>query len=86
MTTRLTFAILALLSQTGCVAAIPLAAQLVSGTNSAAQLCSMATLPGQIASLCDRLPFGTASQAVASSAKQPAQGSSRSTIANAAAR
>ncbi len=49
MTLRLTFAILALLSQTGCVAAIPMAMQLASGANSTAQLCSMAKLPGQTA-------------------------------------
>jgi hypothetical protein len=85
MTPRLTFAMLALLSQTGCVAAIPLATQLVSGTNSATQLCSMAKLPGQTASLCDRLPFG-ASQSTVASSDQPAQGSSHGKIVNAAAR
>jgi hypothetical protein len=57
MTQRLilTFATLALLSQTGCVAAIPLAMQLVSGANSSAQLCSMTKMPGQTTSLCDRI-------------------------------
>jgi hypothetical protein len=79
MTPRFTFAILALLSQTGCVAAaIPLASQLVSGTNAAAQLCSMATMPGQTASLCDRMSFGTAAQTP--------QGSARGAIVNTAAR
>jgi hypothetical protein len=83
MTSRLTFAILALLSQTGCVAAIPMAAQLVSGTNSATQLCSMTKMPGQSASLCDRLPFGVASQSPIASSDQPATGSSRSKIVTA---
>jgi hypothetical protein len=86
MTPRLTFAILALLSQTGCVAAIPLATQLVSGTNSVAQLCSMAKLPGQTASLCDRLPLGAASQSPVASSDQPAQGTSRDKRVNTAAR
>jgi hypothetical protein len=86
MTPRLTLAILALLSQTGCVAAIPLAAQLVTGTNSAAQLCSMATLPGQTASLCDRLSFGTASQSPAVSTVQPTPAASHGKIIKAAAR
>jgi hypothetical protein len=81
MTLRLTFAVLALLSQTGCVAAIPLATQLISGTNSAAQLCSMAKLPGQTQSLCDSLPFGAAAQAV-----QPAQIASRGATVNTAAK
>jgi hypothetical protein len=86
MTPRLTFAILALLSQTGCVAAIPLVTQLVSGTNSATQWCSMAKLPGQTGSLCDRLPFGGALQSPESSTDQPAQSSSRTKIVSAAAR
>lgn len=57
MTQRLilTFATLALLSQTGCVAAIPLAMQLVSSANSSAQLCSMTRMPGQTTNLCDRI-------------------------------
>jgi hypothetical protein len=86
MTPRIAFAILALLSQTGCVAAIPLATQLVSGTNSATQLCSMAKLPGQTASLCDRLPFGAASQPPVASSDQPAQGTARGKSVNTAAR
>jgi hypothetical protein len=65
MTPHRALAILALLSQTGCVAAIPMAAQLVSGTNSTTQLCAMATMPGQKTSLCDRLPFGAGSQSPA---------------------
>jgi hypothetical protein len=81
VTPRFTLAILALLSQTGCVAAIPLATQLVTGTNSAAQLCSLATFPGQTASLCDRLSLGMTSQAT----QQPAQTGTR-TLASAAAR
>jgi hypothetical protein len=57
MTQRLmlTFATLALLSQTGCVAAIPLAMQLVSSANSSERLCSMTKMPGQTTSLCDRI-------------------------------
>jgi hypothetical protein len=86
MTSRATLAILALLSQTGCVAAIPMAAQLVTGANSVGQLCSMATMPGQTASLCDRLPFGGALQSPVASAVPPAQGASRGTIVNAAAK
>jgi hypothetical protein len=86
MTPRVTFVILALLSQTGCVAAIPLVTQLVTGTNSVAQLCSLTTLPGQTGSLCDRLPFGTAPQAPGGSIAQTTQAGSRTTIVNAAAR
>ena len=55
MTIRITLAALALLSQTGCVAAIPLAAQLVSGANTSSQLCAMTKIPGQTATLCDRI-------------------------------
>jgi hypothetical protein len=53
MTPRFAFAMLVLLSQTGCVAALPMATQLMSGGGSSAQLCSMAKLPGQSTSLCD---------------------------------
>jgi len=60
MSPRLTLAVLALLGQTGCVAAIPMATQLVSGANSTTQLCSLAKIPGQSGSLCDRLPFNSA--------------------------
>ena len=45
----------ALLSLPGCVAAIPLAAQLISGATSASQLCAATRMPGQQSSLCDRL-------------------------------
>jgi hypothetical protein len=86
MTPRFTFVVLALLSQTGCVAAIPLATQLVSSTNSAAQLCSMAKLPGQTASLCDRFQFGTASQPPVASTDQPVLGNSRGKNVTTAAR
>ena len=55
MKPRMIFASLALLSQTGCVAAIPLAAQLVTSANSTAQLCSMTRMPGQTTTLCDRI-------------------------------
>jgi hypothetical protein len=50
------------LSLTGCVAAIPMVAQLATSANSTAQLCSMAKMPGQTASLCDRIGFGTTAQ------------------------
>lgn len=62
MTPRLAFAILALLSQTGCVAAIPMATQLMSGGGSPTQLCSSMKLPGQSSSLCDHMPFAMAKQ------------------------
>ena len=45
-----------LMSLTGCVAAIPLAAQALSGGTSFAQLCASAKIPGQSSSLCDRIP------------------------------
>ena len=45
----------ALLSLPGCFAAIPLAAQLISGATSASQLCAATRMPGQQSSLCDRL-------------------------------
>ena len=86
MTPRIAFAMLALLSQTGCVAAVPLATQLVSGTNTAAQLCSMAKLPGQTASLCDRFSPGAASQSPVASTDQPGKGTAHGKIVNTAAR
>jgi hypothetical protein len=49
---RLALIALVSLSTSGCVAAIPLAMQLASGSNSAS-LCSMAKIPGQATSLCD---------------------------------
>ena len=70
MTPRFAFAVIALLSQTGCVAALPLAVQLVSGANSSGQLCSMAKMPGQTTSLCDHIPFGTGAQAQVVSPEQ----------------
>jgi hypothetical protein len=64
MTLRLIIvpAALALLTLPGCVAAVPMAMQLMSSPNATAQLCSMAKVPGQTGSFCDRLPFGTATQ------------------------
>lgn len=46
-----------LLGLSGCVAAIPMAAQAVSGATSVAQLCAAARLPGQPGSLCERIPL-----------------------------
>jgi hypothetical protein len=63
-----------------------MAMQLASGANSTAQLCSMAKLPGQNASLCDSLPFGAALQSQAASTDQPAQGTSHGKTVNTAAR
>jgi hypothetical protein len=65
MTPHMILPVLALLSLSGCVAAIPLAAQLVSGAGSANQLCSMTKIPGQTASLCDRISLGFGTQAPA---------------------
>lgn len=62
MTLRLIPAALLLLSLPGCVA-IPLIAQVAAGGNSMAQLCSMAKMPGQNASLCERFTPATATQA-----------------------
>jgi len=71
MTPRLVFLAVVLLSQAGCVAAIPLAAQLVTGANSTTQLCAMTKLPGQTTSLCDRMASTVTTQM---SAKTPAGG------------
>jgi len=71
MTLRLTLATLALLNLTGCVAALPMATQLISGTDPTAQLCAMTKLPGQTGSLCDHMPFGLAGQRTATSGEQP---------------
>ncbi len=61
MTLRLTLAALALLSQTGCVAAIPMAMQMVSGgAGMSSQLCSMVRMSGPAASLCEHMPFAMA--------------------------
>ena len=62
MTCFLIFAPLLLLSLTGCVAALPMVAQLVSGPDSASQLCSFTKLPGQTESLCDRMQIGSTAQ------------------------
>ncbi len=59
------------LSLTGCVAAIPLVAQLATSANSTAQLCSMAKMPGQSASLCERIGFGTTAQPPEKTAAEP---------------
>ena len=59
---RLLAAGVALLGLQGCVAAIPLVAQLATGATSVSQLCAAARIPGQSASLCDKLSLG-ASQA-----------------------
>jgi len=58
-------AALSLLTLPGCVAAVPMAMQLMSSPNATAQLCSLVKVPGQTGSFCDRLPFGTATQAPA---------------------
>jgi hypothetical protein len=62
MSPRFILIAVALLSQTGCVAAIPMAAQMMSGANSTAQLCSMTKLPGQSNSLCDRMSAAMTTQ------------------------
>jgi hypothetical protein len=54
-----------LLTLPGCVAAVPLAMQMMASPNATAQLCSMAKMPGQTGSFCDQLPFGTTAQAPA---------------------
>jgi hypothetical protein len=59
---RLTLLALVTLSTSGCVAAIPLAMQLVSSPNAGSQLCSAARIPGQTASLCDRFTSSTPAQ------------------------
>lgn len=51
-----------LLSLTGCVAAIPLVAQAMSGATSMTQLCAAVRLPGQTSSLCDRIPLAANTQ------------------------
>jgi hypothetical protein len=85
MTPRLIVAALALLSLTGCVAALPLAVQLASGANSTAQLCSMAKMPGQTASLCDRFSTPVATQPPAAAAvKTPHKALNATTVDTAA--
>ncbi len=51
-----------LMSLTGCVAAIPMAAQALSGANTVTQLCSAARLPGQSMSMCERIPLAANTQ------------------------
>jgi hypothetical protein len=63
MTPRLLFIPLLALSLPGCVAAIPMAAQLASNPNSMTQLCSMTKMTGQTSSLCERMGFVPAAQA-----------------------
>jgi hypothetical protein len=65
---RLTLIALISLSTSGCVAAIPLAMQLASGASSGS-LCSMAKIPGQTASLCDRFSTTQPTDKVATSGK-----------------
>ena len=56
MTYRFFLLAAAMFSLQGCVvAALPLAAQLASGATSTSQMCSIAKIPGQTASLCDRI-------------------------------
>lgn len=61
MTPRLILPVLLMLSTTGCVA-LPLVAQVAAGGNSVAQLCSMAKIPGQTTSVCDRISSALAAQ------------------------
>ena len=71
-----------LLSLPGCVAAIPLAAQLISGASTASQLCGATRMPGQQSSLCDRL-LGNNQQQTTTTAQNtlPAQnGKARPTV------
>jgi hypothetical protein len=86
MTSRLILPILALLSQTGCVAALPMAAQLMASPNASANLCSMAKMPGQTASLCDRLPFAMGTQPVVAPTAQTPHTVPGGTVVNTAAR
>ena len=51
------------LSLTGCVAALPLAAQLLTSAEARGQLCSFAKLPGQTTSICDGIPLASAAPA-----------------------
>ena len=55
---RLLIAGAALLGLPGCVAAIPLVAQLATGATSVSQLCGAVRIPGQAASLCDKISLG----------------------------
>ena len=51
------------LSLTGCVAALPMAAQLLTSADARAKLCSFAKLPGQTTSICDGIPLASATPA-----------------------
>jgi hypothetical protein len=80
MTPRMILMAFALLSQTGCVAALP---QLMSGSNSD-QFCSMAKLPGQANSFCKQLGIGQ--QPDADMSEQAPRNSPNAAIANSAVR
>jgi hypothetical protein len=71
MSPRFVLIALALLSQTGCVAAIPMAAQMMSNPNSTAQLCSMTKIPGQSSSLCDRMSAAMTSRTTTQETAKP---------------
>ena len=62
MNLKMIFACSLLLSTTGCVAAIPLIAQVASAGTSASQLCGLAKVPGQSVSLCDQFSLGLTTQ------------------------
>jgi hypothetical protein len=57
MTPRFTLVALLLLSQTGCVAAIPMIAQLATSPNSSKQLCEFTKMSGHSPSFCDPVPL-----------------------------
>jgi hypothetical protein len=65
MSPRIALISLALLSQTGCVAALPMVAQMVTDPHSTERLCSMTKMPGQTVSFCDRLHFAPEAQPLA---------------------
>ena len=62
MTPRFLLIPLLALSLPGCVAAIPMAAQLASNPGSMTRLCSMTKTTGQTSSLCERMGFVPAEQ------------------------
>jgi hypothetical protein len=53
------------ISLSGCVAAVPMAAQLLASPEARAKLCSFAKLPGHDESICDGIPLASANQAPA---------------------
>ena len=61
MTVRFPLAAVLLLSMTGCVA-IPLVSQGIAGAGFAKNLCTVAKMPGQTESLCDRVPMASLKQ------------------------